>query len=298
MKRNIMIIANPQSGKSDSEDFEKIIKEQLEPHFEDIIFEYTEDKGHATKLAKKACDENFDSVCSVGGDGTLGEVLAGLVGCENPPKLLIFPAGTGNIMSKALGYNQDKKKVFSNIDFDNPKNVDVGKVGDKIFSFLLSIGNIPESINEVSNEEKEKFGFMAYVGNVLKNTNKDNNYELKVEVGDKVYEGKIDHVAVTLSEKFGPFKVNNLESSYDDGLFNVFILKDNSIWSKAKLGIEGIFGDVRENESIEYFQGSNVKISNLNNDEIHVDLDGDQGPTLPIEIEMITKKIRVYVPKQ
>lgn len=297
MTKNIMIIANPKSGKSNNDKYEEIIKRELNDYFKDIQIEYTEDKGHATELAKKAGEEGYDSVCSMGGDGTLAEVLNGLIRLENPPKLLIFPGGTGNIMSQALGYSQNKQRVFSNIDFENAKSIDIGEANGQAFGFLLSIGSVPESINEVSNEEKDKFGIFAYVSSIFKTIGHEKEYNLRVEVDEHVYEGRVDHLGISVSEKFGPLKVNNLNADYNDGLLHVFILKDKSLFKKAKIGMDSIFGTVTKNESIEYFSGKNIKITNLTEDCVHVDMDGDKGPELPLEINVIHDKVKVYVPK-
>lgn len=297
MKRNIMVIANPKSGKSDNDKYEEIIKSELVEYFDDIKIEYTEDKGHATELAIKAGNEGYDSVCSMGGDGTLAEVLNGLLKLENPPKLLIFPGGTGNIMSQALGYSQNKQRVFSNIDFENARPIDIGQANGHAFGFLLSIGSVPESINEVSNEDKDKFGFFAYISSIFKTIGHEKEYNLRVEVDDQIYEGRVDHLGVSVSEKFGPFKVNNLDADYNDGLLHVFILKDKSLLKKAKIGMDSIFGNVTKNESIEYFSGKDIKITSLVDECVHVDLDGDKGPKLPLQITVVHDKVKVYVPK-
>lgn len=296
--KDIMVIANPESGKSDADDFEDFIRVKLSDYFNWVEVKFTEDAGHATELAIEACEEGYDSICSVGGDGTLAEILQGMIKFDNPPKLLIFPAGTGNILSQSLGYTQNKKRVIDQIDFTNAKNIDLGLIDGKVFSFLLSIGNIPESVHDVSNEEKEKFGMMAYVSNVMKNINKERQYNLKVEMDGEVFEGNVDHLAVTVSEKFGPIKISNLDAKADDGLMNVFILKDKSIISKAKFGIDTVFGDIRNNNAVKYMQGKKLKISNLDQEDVYIDLDGDKGPKLPVEVSVVTDKIRVYMPKK
>lgn len=297
--KNIMVIANPESGKSDSQSQEDNLKEKLSQYFENVDIRFTEEAGHATELAKEACKENYHSVCSVGGDGTLAEVLTGLIECDNPPKLLIFPAGTGNIMSQNLGYTQNKNRVIDSIDYSKTKKVDVGRANNKIFSFLLSMGSIPESVSEVSNEEKEKFGLLAYASNVLKNINSEKDYELSIDIdGKNVYRGVVDHLGVSTSDKYGPIKFSGFNSSLDDGLLNLFVLKDSSLLTKAKFGFESIFGELKNDHTIEFYQGKEITISSLDHRKIHVDLDGDKGPCLPIKIDIIPNKIEVYLPKE
>lgn len=295
--KNIMVIMNPSSGLSDSGKFKEKIEEQLSKYFEEVRIEETQRKGHACELAKEASEKRFDSICSVGGDGTLSEVLTGLLDQEYVPKILIFPSGTGNIMSKILKYNQNREKVIDSIDFDEAIPVDIGRVGNHAFGFILSLGVVPESLNEVSNEEKEKFGFMAYVANLLRNISTQKEYNLEVHVDDFVYRGKVDHIAATMSNKFSVIQIPGVESSLNDGKINVFVLKDATFLSRAKMGIDFITGDVTKSENIEYMQGKKLTIRSLDDQDIYIDLDGDKGPKLPIEVEVISDKYHIYVPK-
>lgn len=295
--KNIMVIMNPSSGLSDSGKFKEKIREQLSNYFNEVRIEETQRKGHASQLAKEASQLRFDSICSVGGDGTLSEVLTGLLDQEFIPKILIFPSGTGNIMSKILKYNQNREKVIDSINFEEAIPVDIGRVGNHAFGFILSLGVVPESLNEVSNEEKEKFGFMAYVANLLRNISTQKEYNLEVHVDDFVYRGKVDHIAATMSNKFSVIQIPGVESSVNDGKINVFVLKDATFLSRAKMGIDFITGDVTKSENIEYMQGKKLTIRSLDDQDIYIDLDGDKGPNLPIEVEVISDKYHIYVPK-
>lgn len=295
--KNIMVIMNPSSGLSDSNKFKGKIREQLSKYFDEIIIEETQRKGHACELAKKASQLKFDSICSVGGDGTLSEVFTGLLDQEYKPKILIFPSGTGNIMSKILKYNQNRYKVIDSINFNQAIPVDVGRVGDHAFGFILSIGVVPESLNEVSNEYKEKYGFAAYVANLLRHINTHRNYNLEVRVDNCVYRGKVDHVAATMSNKFSVIQIPGVKSSLNDGNINVFVLKDASFISRAKMGIDFISGDITKSENVEFMQGKKLTIKSIDDQEIYIDLDGDKGPKLPIEVEIISGKYHIYVPK-
>lgn len=296
---NIKVIANPQSGKSDSKDFEEIIKEQLSEYYETVDFEFTKEAGDATKIAEKACEDNYHSICSVGGDGTLSEVIEGMVNHNNSPKLVIFPAGTGNIMSKSLKIGQNKKNVIESIDFTKTKKIDIGKAGNKVFSFALSIGQIPEALNEVTNEEKEKNGFFAYISNLAKKLigNAETN-DLRVIVDGKEYEGKVDHLVILVSNKFGNLTVPNKESSIDDGYLNVYILKEEAILEKVRVGIEVIIGNLLDNENVEYMKGKHIRIESIDSEDVYVDLDGDKGPKLPLDVSILNKNIEVFTGKK
>lgn len=293
MKKNIMVIINPQSGKSDGKNFSDKLEKQLKNNFDEVRIEFTKDEGHGTELAKKACEENYDSIAAVGGDGTLAEVVSGMVDYDNTPKLLVIPGGTGNIMSKSLEIDQNKETTVENIDFSRTKKINIGKVGYKIFTFLLSIGDIPESLNSVSNEEKEKYGFFAYVGKLFDSVSKDHTYNLTVDVDGKEYSGEVNHLFILTSKKYGNVEIKEIEN--DDNL-HVFMLKKKGVFEKAKAGIDMFMGNLEENQGIEYMSGEKVIIKTNESEDVNTDLDGDKGPKLPLEINLIKDKIEVYLP--
>ena len=78
--KKCMVIINPSSGKEKALEYEKKIIAQL--HNYEVVMKETMGEGDATRYAKKACDENYDTVILVGGDGTLNEVISGNIELE------------------------------------------------------------------------------------------------------------------------------------------------------------------------------------------------------------------------
>lgn len=103
--------------------------------------------GEATTLAAQALDEGFALVIAMGGDGTLNEVVNGLVpasslGEQNtPPGVLgVIPVGTGNDFIKMLGIPQDWRAACKRIAAAQPRRVDIGRVNGRIFLNNVGIG--------------------------------------------------------------------------------------------------------------------------------------------------------------
>lgn len=103
--------------------------------------------GEATTLAAQALDEGFALVIAMGGDGTLNEVVNGLVQ-EQPAgkqtngraKLGVIPVGTGNDFVKMLAIPQDWRAACTRLANGRPRRVDVGRVNDRIFLNNVGIG--------------------------------------------------------------------------------------------------------------------------------------------------------------
>lgn len=137
-----IFIVNPISGKGKTLKAVDRIKKVCEEENLDYEIYFTEYPKDATKIARKyRFTKNI--IYSVGGDGTLNEVLNGIVGTKN--LLGVIPAGSGN----------DFYKTLSKIDEEYPV-IDIGKVNDRYFINIISIGIDAEVANNVSLMKKRK----------------------------------------------------------------------------------------------------------------------------------------------
>ena len=137
-----IFIVNPISGKGKTLKTVDRIKKVCEEEHLDYEIHYTEYPQEATKIARKyRFTKNI--IYSVGGDGTLNEVLNGIVGTKN--LLCVIPSGSGN----------DFYKTLSKIDEEYPV-IDIGKVNDRYFINIISIGIDAEVANNVSLMKKRK----------------------------------------------------------------------------------------------------------------------------------------------
>ena len=134
-----VLIVNPVAGNG----FALNVLEKAEAVLQDREFEYTvvrtEHPRHATALARKAsADENVRAVFSVGGDGTAGEVAAGLAGTGKA--MGIIPAGTGNDFIKALHLPKDPIKALDFLLSHDAAPVDTGTVNGEFFLNVCGTG--------------------------------------------------------------------------------------------------------------------------------------------------------------
>ncbi|MEG1017879.1 MAG: acylglycerol kinase family protein, partial [Oscillospiraceae bacterium] len=135
-----VFIVNPKSGKKEASGY---VIPLIEAYFKGKNLDYeikiTQYAKHATQLAREAASENEQvRICSCGGDGTLSEVAAGLVGFDNA-EFACFPCGSGNDYIKYFGTAND----FSNIEqvvLGKSKVVDILRINDTYCLNLLSVG--------------------------------------------------------------------------------------------------------------------------------------------------------------
>ena len=101
----VLLITNPKSGIRSYEDSLNIVISKFKKYDIEYTLSKTEYAGHAVDLVKKTDLKQYDSVCAMGGDGTLFEVLNGMLSRSENERIpiSIIPSGTGNSFMKTVG---------------------------------------------------------------------------------------------------------------------------------------------------------------------------------------------------
>lgn len=292
----ILFIYNPSSGNESGEKFIGKIEYNLKKYFDEVIIKRTEKENDATKFVGEVKDA--DAIGVYGGDGTINEVLLGMYKNNSSAKLLILPGGTGNILAKRLGIPRRIDNAIRCFDFKKTKKIDIGKANDKVFSLFASIGAVPEAIHEVSSDEKSRLGGLAYVKKSARKLASSEEYDLIVKSDDGNYFGEVDHLIVALISKVGKFEFTSINNSMNTGKANLVILTNSDLRYRMSVLKKSIEGDVKEIKDIKYFSVSEVDISSNKNEKICIDIDGDKGPDLPVNIRILKEAVEVYIPNK
>ncbi|MBN2282142.1 MAG: diacylglycerol kinase family lipid kinase [Candidatus Marinimicrobia bacterium] len=138
MKNKFCVIINPKAGKGKTARKIPILKEYLgtlNGHQFDLF--YSEYSTHAIKLAESHVKE-YDAVIAMGGDGTINEVLNGVVGCGRV--MGIIPEGRGNDFARVINFHEDIKETIDKIIRFQTETIDVGKIDGRYFMNGVGIG--------------------------------------------------------------------------------------------------------------------------------------------------------------
>jgi diacylglycerol kinase family enzyme len=122
----------------------------------DLSVEYTRRRGHAAELAQRAVQERMDLVVALGGDGTVNEVVNGLLHDgpdEKVPALGVVPGGSTNVFARALGLPRDAVEgtgaLLDALDRDRARLVGLGKADGRYFTFCAGLGLDAEVVRKV-----------------------------------------------------------------------------------------------------------------------------------------------------
>lgn len=297
MKKSAMIIINPTAGKEKGADYENLIREQLEEIYGELTIKITEGEGDATKFAKEATNEGYDLVVSLGGDGTVNEVVNGLASFENPPMLGIIPMGTGNVLARALNIPMKPERAIELLKIGHYTEIDIGLANEKYFTNILAIGNAAKAVHDVDIEDKTKFGLFSYIKAVAKEMIKDDVFSVKIEMDEQTWEGDVSVIILGLLDSLAGLKTIVSSENVSDGLIHVIAIKSLNLTELITMTPSLFFGSFENSDNIEYFKTINLKINQLDNRKFESNIDGDEGPSLPLNINILPKHLKVISTK-
>ena len=182
-------ILNPVAGTG----FSLKAMEGLEAALREKNVEYrvlrTERPGHGTELAAKlASDPEVLAVAAVGGDGTAGEVAAGLCGTDKP--MAIIPAGTGNDFIKSVGIPNDPRRALDILLTCAPQPTDTGEVNGEFFLNVCGTGFDVTVLDYAEAEKAKHRGLTPYLLGLVKANFHYRSVRLKITDETGVTEGR------------------------------------------------------------------------------------------------------------
>jgi len=158
-RRRLQVIVNPKATTTDAR-LRALVVHALDHRYEVAAVD-TEGPGHATELARAAVRDGVDAVVTLGGDGTVNEVANGLVGTE--VALLPLPGGATNVYHRLIGMPADlvdaTEHALALADHWEPRAVDLGRVGDRWFTFAAGVGLDADVVRRVDARPRLKARF-------------------------------------------------------------------------------------------------------------------------------------------
>ncbi len=269
MQRKILFIINPTAGSGKALNTRVGIVDAMQKSKLDYDIKVTDHPGHATKMAKEAPGK-YDTVVAVGGDGTIKEVVKGLISTD--VRLGIIAAGTGNDAVKSLQIPKDFQAAIRKIIDGNDTKVDVGFAGDSIFLNVLSIGFDAEVVKYTDIIKKYISGKPAYyLGLIAAFTRyKMKSVRIKSKEGD--FTGRVLLAAIGNGSYYGGgFRILP-PADMNDGLLDVVIGKKMSRLGIVSIFIELLRGMHLENKKkVIYYRTEKLCLIPENNIELNID---------------------------
>lgn len=200
MEKKLMLIINPSAGKGA---YKVNLGEALQVldlgGYRTSLF-FTSGPGEATEFAS-TYGKNFDTIACIGGDGTLSEVISGLMELDSPPPLGYIPMGTANDVATTLGLPKNNTVgAARRIVHGTAHPFDVGGFGDReYFAYIAAFGAFTEVSYATPQSQKKVLGHLAYVLQGALALPKIESYKTRVEYDEGVIEGDFLYGSVSNS---------------------------------------------------------------------------------------------------
>lgn len=254
--KKLLFIVNPMAGKGA---YKASFGETLfTMHSGGIVptVRFTEARGDATAIAE-AEGADYDIVCCLGGDGTLSEVMEGVVQLpegQRPP-IGYIPLGTANDVATTLNLPKNNMVAAARrVVCGQPMDFDVGAFGDKgTFTYVAAFGAFTDVSYETPQQEKQALGHFAYVLEGMMRLPKITKYHAVVEYDGTVLEDDFLFGGVMNSTSVaGLIHLNSEKIRLDDGLFELALVKS----PKNIMDLRTILSDLREQN----YDGAFIKL--------------------------------------
>ena len=265
MNKTLMLIVNPMAGRGAYKvNFGEAMQVLANGGYTTTLY-YTGQRGDATQLAALYA-ARYDTVACIGGDGTLSEVLAGLMQLDNPPPVGYFPMGTANDVATTLGLpKNDTLAAARRLLSGKPHPFDVGGFGVRdYFAYIAAFGAFTEVSYATPQDQKKMLGHLAYVLQGMQQLPRIEPIYTRVEYDDGVFEGKVLYGSMSNSTSVaGIVHLPDTMVSLGDGVSELVLVRDP--------GNVAAFAELVSSVLSERFDSENLLILHTKKARFHFD---------------------------
>lgn len=272
------------------------VTKQLVTICQQLTIYKSQEKGDIIKYCHQIKEESLsiDVIYLLGGDGTIHELINGVMQTELNLPIGILPGGTFNDFTKTL--NLPPQPVAAAMTLQNAavKHIDVMKINDRYGLNFAGMGLIVENSEGVAENAKSRIGKFSYLMSTLRSVTNPTFFNYKVTVDGEAYTGNSSMIITANGQFVGGNRIPLTELAADDGTLDVFIFKESGIKLFTELLTEKStenWNDISNN--IEHYSGSSITIETENT--MAVDIDGEIDIETPLQIDILTKRLRMFV---
>jgi diacylglycerol kinase (ATP) len=301
--KNVVVVLNGISLKK------KLFYQRLYPRLSKLcnleVVE-TRTENDAIALASHAADNHAHAVIAAGGDGTLHQVVNGILnGREGETKLPVIgliPLGSGNDFARTVRIKADPGQLAELLTKFHPKKIDVGRIqftpgvnanadvsSQRYFVNVADIGMGPVVVAGVANSGKQFGPEMAYYKSIISTFFKYKPMTVKVSTPEWVWEGKVRTLAVANGKYYGHGLCIAPDAKPDDRKFSVFICGNVSVFDFIRYSATLKRGKHVRIPEIQYRETTSIELTSES--QCLIEGDGENLGMLPVRIGLIEKQL-------
>lgn len=233
----------------------------------------------------------YKKVIIAGGDGTINQVVNGLLKNQIDVPIAIFPVGTANDFATYFNIPNTVKEYTKIALSEHYTHADIGLVNDMYFVNVASLGFLIDISQRTDSWAKNTLGVLSYYLKGIEEFANIKPINVQVESAEYNFEGEIYFMLIMNGKSAGGFKKIAPKASASDGLFDIIIFKKCPIFELMPLVVQVLKGEHTESQHVVHFQTPEL---NVNCDvNAGTDMDGEKGADFPLHIKVIPKHIKI-----
>lgn len=297
MSKKMLFIYNPHSGKG-------LVKKNLA----DILDVFTKKGFEVTAYPTQAREDglkkaeaeaaNYDRIVCSGGDGTLDEVMTGVVRSGVDVPIGYIPAGSTNDFANSLGIPKSMVRAAAVAAGDTTFQCDIGDFNGDTFVYVAAFGMFTEVSYKTSQQMKNVLGHVAYLLEGAKYLSDIKSYAMQVHYDGQVIQDHFIYGMITNSKSVGGFKgITGNDVKLDDGVFEVTLIKNPKNPMELKEILQSLTNRIDDSDLIYTFKASELKV--VSKKIVPWTLDGEfGGDHQELIVKNLNKRVRLFVPKE
>lgn len=294
----VKIILNPYANRWGAKRQMVAIKQAFTNAGVDFDIAVTEKRKEATMLAFEAAGEGYDAIVAAGGDGTINEVVNGLVqaageGVTCP--LAVLPIGTGNDFNDMLGLPRDFDEIAAIVSAGKTRQIDLGRVNDHYFDNNCAVAMEP--LVTIENAAMTKLsGNIRYIVALMKALIKLQAWDMKIKWDEGTYEGKVIVLSICNSPRTGGLFYMAPNAKLDDGFFDVVLIPEIPKRTIMAILPRLFKGTHIKHPAVRTFRTRHLTVESQPSTPIHADGEVISTGSEKIEYELIPGKLTMLMP--
>lgn len=255
--KHLVFIINPRSGVERQKAIQQAIDDRLDKEQFTYEIVHTQYAKHGTELAKEAADKGAYAVVAVGGDGSVNDIVAGLIGTGTA--LAIIPKGSGNGMARTMDIPLKEHAAIDIINKGNTIMMDIGYANDR--PFISNAGVAFDALISKKFAKSVRRGFAIYSWLVTRYMWTYKEWEWTLTIDGKELKEKAFIISVANGKQFGYNFQIAPGASWTDGLFDIVVIKKFPKLLGGALVLRAMNGTITDSPFVEHFQGKEVTVS-------------------------------------
>lgn len=294
----VWIIANPVSGGGKWQEYKSQVEQSLSPHFHLHIHETSETLS-AANLADEALRQGAEILIACGGDGTLSEVAAKIVGTDRT--LGIIPLGTANALAHVLFGSKSKllpiETACEHIIAGQVQTIDTARCNEQLVLLVMGLGFEQKMIESADREQKNMGGQFAYIKALWQAVHINESHKLYITIDDQ--EEQTIEASSFIVANAAPFATVLAQGggspNYQDGLLDITWMPkqanpNDHLVTMSELALSGVLQDFTS-QGVEYATAQKIKIRA--DEPLHYVIDGENAEAEELSIYIQPKSLNI-----